>query len=366
VFCGGGTGGHVYPALTVASALRRCAGDEPLELLYLGVRGKNDAALVAREGIPFQAVSAAPLRVGNPIGAGRGLAQLARGTLEAHRTLGRFRPDVVFATGGYGSAGAGLAARLRRVPLLLFLPDVEAGMAVRLLARLAARIAVTNQRAQAAFPVSKTVLTGYPVRTAFFEAERDDARRRLGLDPALPVVLVAGGSTGSRTLNRAVASGAAAMLGSAQIVHVSGYNDFDRLAGERDRLPPALRGRYHVHAYLQDEMPLAFAAADLGVMRAGASTLGELPAAHLPAVLVPGDFSDQRDNAVFLEEHGAAVLLPESRLAELPGLVSGLLADQDRLATMREALGGLARPDAAANLARLVVETAPFRREAVA
>src|SRR3972149_6632742 len=129
VFCGGGTGGHVYPALTVAAALRRLCADagEPLALLYVGVAGKIDAELVARDDIPFRGVTAGPLRVGSLLGTAKGLLKLVAGTTQAVAILRKFKPDVVFATGGYGCAGVAIAARLLRRPLLLFEPGPEAG-----------------------------------------------------------------------------------------------------------------------------------------------------------------------------------------------------------------------------------------------
>jgi UDP-N-acetylglucosamine--N-acetylmuramyl-(pentapeptide) pyrophosphoryl-undecaprenol N-acetylglucosamine transferase len=364
VFTGGGTGGHVYPALTVADALRRAHPD--VQLLYIGVRGKIDAELVAREGIDFADVTAGPLRVGNPIGTARGLARLAAGAAEAFSLLGRFRPDVVFATGGYGSVGVGLAARLRRIPLLVFLPDVAAGFAVKTLARIANRIAVTVEPALAAMPPARTQLTGYPVRPAFFAAQRDVGRRHFGLDPNLPVVLVTGGSTGASAINRVVADWSPKLLQTAQLFQISGRIDEPWLTRTRAALPAELQGRYQLHAYLHDDMALALAAADVAVMRAGASTLGELPLTGLPAVLIPGEFSDQAINARFLESRGAAVMLPQSRLADLPAVVSGLLADEPGRRRMQDALASLSRPDAAEQLAALVALMAGARERVAA
>src|SRR5207237_1351316 len=145
-----------------------------------------DAELVGRENIPFESVEARPLRVGSIGGTALGGLSLAAGTSQATRILHRFRPDVVFATGGYGSAGVGLAARLQKAPLLLFLPDVEAGLAVKALTKVATRIAVTNEPALAAMPAGKAEITGYPVRSEFFSGDREAARKRLGLEPNLP------------------------------------------------------------------------------------------------------------------------------------------------------------------------------------
>jgi UDP-N-acetylglucosamine--N-acetylmuramyl-(pentapeptide) pyrophosphoryl-undecaprenol N-acetylglucosamine transferase len=319
-----------------------------------------DAEIVARESIPFQAVTAGPVRTGNLFGMAKGGVELASGTLQAYALLRRFRPDVLFASGGYGSVGAGMAARLRKVPLLLFLPDAEAGMAVRSLARVAARIAVTVPPAQEKLGYEKTVLTGYPVRESFFGIDKTEARKQLNLDPDLPTLLVSGASSGAARLNHAVASWAADFLKVGQLVHLSGRADEAWLRAGLEMLPQDLKSRYHLHAYLHDEMPLALAAADLGIMRAGASVLGELPAARLPAILIPGEYEgwDQSPNAKYLQDNDAAVMLPQADIAELHELAVDLVKDRARLDRMREGLARLARPDAAERLARLAVEMA--------
>jgi len=330
-------------------------------MLYVGVRGRIDLELVGREGIPFEAVTAGPLRVGSALGAARGALALGLGGSEAYGILKRFRPDVVFATGGYGSVGVGLAARLLRRPLLLFLPDVEAGLAVKALTRVATSIAVTNAAALKAMPRAKAVVSGYPVRRAFFEAERETGRARLGLHPSLPTLLVSGASTGASRINRAVIAWAPDFLRLGQLVHLCGRNDEAWLSAEREKMPLEMRERYYLFGYLHDDIALALAAADVGVMRSGASTLGELPATRLPAILVPGEYEgwDQSPNARYLAEKGAAVMLSQDRLdVELRGTVMALLGDGARRQKMKEALAALARPEAADRLAQMVIDMA--------
>jgi UDP-N-acetylglucosamine--N-acetylmuramyl-(pentapeptide) pyrophosphoryl-undecaprenol N-acetylglucosamine transferase len=359
-FCGGGTGGHVYPALAVAAALRKLTEGGALELLYIGVRGKIDQEIAEREGMAFRAVTAGPLRVGSILGRVQGSLKLAAGTTQALSILRSFKPDVVFASGGYGSVGVGLASRLRRGKLLVFLPDVEAGMAVRTLAKVADRIAVTVPAAKAAMPEEKTVLTGYPVREAFFEAETVVAREKLCLDPNLPTLLVSGASSGASRLNQAVSTWATEFLQIGQLIHLCGAADEPWLRAEVETLSQELQSRYHLYAYLHEEMPLAMAAADLAVMRAGASVLGELPATRLPAILVPGEYEgwDQTPNAKYLEENEASVMLTQDRVGELQSMVMYLINNETRLANMRAALGRLAKPEASENLARLLIEMA--------
>jgi UDP-N-acetylglucosamine--N-acetylmuramyl-(pentapeptide) pyrophosphoryl-undecaprenol N-acetylglucosamine transferase len=365
---GGGTGGHVYPALAVAAALREVStAERPVELLFVGPRARGEEGLVRREGLDFQPVRAGALRVASPWGLARGLFNLMFGTLQAMRAIGRFQPSVVFATGGYASVPVALAARLRRRPLVVYLPDLVPGWAVRLLAGLARRVAVTAEPAVAHLPSGKVVVTGYPVRRDFLEADKAEGRRRLGLDPQLPALFVSGGSQGGHSINQAVAGQLPRLLEVCQVVHVSGRADHPWLAEVRERLPArpaggpdARRSAYHLHDYLHEEMPWAMAAADLAAMRAGASTLGELTAAGLPAILVPYPYAGghQRVNARYLEELGGAVVLEEEQLPHLSERVRELLDDRPRMESMAAALRSAARPQAAQEIARLVLEAA--------
>ncbi|WP_322795429.1 UDP-N-acetylglucosamine--N-acetylmuramyl-(pentapeptide) pyrophosphoryl-undecaprenol N-acetylglucosamine transferase [Tepidiforma sp.] len=357
VFTGGGTGGHLLPAIAVARALE--AERPGVAVTFLGPANRGERRAVEAAGLPFEEVPAAAIRGRSPVGLLRSLLTLLRGTVIALRHLRRLRPAAVFSTGGYGSFPVSLAAWLLRRPLVVFLPDVVPGLAVRVEQRLATRIATSTPRALDHLPAGKTAVTGYPVRPEFFALDRVAARAALGIPPADSLVVVAGASQGARAINEAVFAGLESLLHRAYLVHVTGDAGYAEAARRRDALPPALRERY-LPAAFRDDLPAVMLAADLGVFRAGASILGELPAAALPAILVPGTFAGghQRDNARWLTDHGAARLVEEADLAALPGLVAGLLDDPAALAAMREASAALARPDAAAAIARILLEVA--------
>jgi len=359
VLAGGGTGGHVYPSLAVARALEdelRARG-ERADLLYIGVRGRIDETIVPREGIAFHAVQAGPLRVTSPLAFARNALKLQVGVLQALRILRGFRPDAVFATGGYASVPVGVAARLLRRPLIVYLPDVTPGWAVRLLARLATRIAATSERALAHLPPAKTAVVGYPVRPEFWSTDRAHARVDLGLSGEGRVLLVTGASLGARAINEAVFAALPRLLADWDVMHLTGAGDEARALARRAALPEDQRARYHVRGYL-DEMASAMCAADLVVGRAGASTLGELPAAGVPAVLVPGEYEgwSQAPNAAFLESRGAAVMLRNDELHRLADFVESL--NDERRGAMAAAARALRRPEAARDLARMLMEAA--------
>lgn len=357
VLSGGGTGGHVYPALAVAEVLQE---EGSHELLYIGARGRMDEQLVRPTGLPFESVRAAPLRVGSPLSAIQNFATLLVGAVEAWLAIGKFRPNVVFATGGYASVPVGLASRVRRRPLVVYLPDVTPGWAVRLLSKLATRMATTTEESVAQLPAGKAQAVGYPVRAEFWTTDRRSARDRLGLPQDANVLLVSGASQGARSLNDAVTHQLHRLLEVCHVVHLTGSEDERRMQDVRSKLPEAVQSRYQVFGFLED-MADAMAAADLAVMRSGASVLGELPASGLAAILVPGVYAaghNQRDNARYLQERGGAIALENDQLNLLNKLVEELVRDEARRHSMAAAMRKLARPDAAKSIANLLEEVA--------
>jgi UDP-N-acetylglucosamine--N-acetylmuramyl-(pentapeptide) pyrophosphoryl-undecaprenol N-acetylglucosamine transferase len=319
-----------------------------------------DERLVKPTGLRFEAVRAAPLRVGSPLSAIRNAAALAIGTVQAWLAIGRFRPNVVFATGGYASVPVGLASRARRRPLVVYLPDVTPGWAVRLLSKLATRMATTTDQSLRQLPAGKAQAVGYPVRPEFWTSTRQTSREQLGLPQDANVLLVSGASQGARSLNDAVTQQLHRLLEVCHVVHLTGSDDEQRMQVVRSMLPASAQDRYHVFGFLED-MAGAMAAADLAVMRSGASVLGELPASGLAAILVPGVYAaghNQRDNARYLQERGGAIALENDQLNLLNKLVEELVLDDARRGGMAEAMRKLARPDAAKSIAHMLEEVA--------
>jgi UDP-N-acetylglucosamine--N-acetylmuramyl-(pentapeptide) pyrophosphoryl-undecaprenol N-acetylglucosamine transferase len=376
---GGGTGGHVYPGLAVVEALQAARSQgtsgpaaEPDAICWIGSEGGVERDLVARAGLPFQAIAAGGLHGLAPWTAARNLVRLARGAMQVWKLSQEWKPEVLLVTGGFVSAPVALVCWLRRVPILVYLPDIEPGLAVRFVSRFAARIAVTAEPSRSFLPAHKVVVTGYPVRQELIRARsaRDQGRTHLGLETSLKTVLVFGGSKGARSLNRALGQVLDQVLARWQVVHISGTLDSGAAQARREMLSQELKSRYKLFAYLHgEEMGMALAAADVIVSRAGASVLGELPLMGLPAILVPYPFAwrYQKVNADYMVEQGAAVVLDDQGLGEglLPALTS-LLGDEARWAAMRERASSLARPDAASALAqqlRALVADSPRGRK---
>lgn len=337
-------------------------------MLYVGAVGGVEAGLVKRAGLPFAAISAGQLRIAHPLRLTRNLVLMARGAAQAADLLRRWRPDVVFVTGGYVCAPVVWVAHRRRIPILIYLPDLTPGLAVRLLARYADRVAVSFPEVTAHFRGRPTLVSGYPVRQALRERTLDKAaaRERFALNPMPPTVLVFGGSHGAQAINEALAAILPDLLNLAQVIHISGERDHLAAQTRSAGLSDEQRRRYRLFAYLHEEMPAALMAADLVVARAGASTLGEFPALGLPAVLVPLPLAGghQMVNARYLADRGAAVIVADADLrTRLWPTLQALLTQPERLAAMSRAGAALARPDAADRLAQALLELACSRSD---
>lgn len=318
-----------------------------------------EGELVKRQNLPYAAIPAAGVHGVGLRALPRNLSQLARGALAARRLIRQFNPDVMLFTGGYVAVPVALAGRNR--PILLYVPDIEPGLALKTLARFADRIALTVPDSRAFFPArARTTVTGYPTRAGLSSWTREAGREKLGLNGDQPVLLVTGGSKGARSINRALAASLPRLLPRIQIVHIGGELDWAEVQGVHAALPAHLAGNYHPMPYLH-EMGAALAAADLVVSRAGASSLGDYPLFGLPAVLVPYPYAwrYQRVNAEYLTRAGAAVMLLDQQMEmQLASTVEELLRQPARLETMRQAMRSLARPGAAADIAGLARELA--------
>ena len=344
----------MYPALSVLQAV----GNRAEAVLWVGGEGGMEADLIARHHIAYQSIPAAGVHGVGLASLPGNLIKLARGMFASRRILREFKPDVLLFTGGYVAVPMAVAAT--RFNSLLYVPDIEPGLALKSLAKYSDVIALTADESHKYFNLKKRmVVTGYPIRSDLTVWNRQDALKEMHLTADMPVILVIGGSKGAHLINQAVLPQLPAILKKAQVLHVTGQADYQEALKIKSLLPAAMAERYHPHAYLHNEIGAAFASADLAISRAGASTLGELPMFELPAILVPYPFAwrYQHVNAEYLVAHGAAEIIENDVLEErLVPAVDRLLSDPVALSSMRSAMKVLAIPQAARNIADLVVE----------
>ncbi|WP_026310605.1 undecaprenyldiphospho-muramoylpentapeptide beta-N-acetylglucosaminyltransferase [Parafrankia elaeagni] len=364
LLAGGGTAGHVEPALAVADALR---ADEPrIRVTLLGTETGLEAKLVPARGYELATVPKVPMPR-RPTPALLTVPNRLLAAVSAARAAARdVRADVVVGFGGYVSVPAYLAARRLRLPIVVHEANPLPGLANRLGARLTPFVATSYP----ATPLRGGTLTGIPLRAEILTLDRSApaaraARARYGLDPYRATLLVFGGSQGARSLNT-VLTGAARELTAAgvQVLHAAGPKNYDEVVAA---LPPGLPAPYRVVPYL-DHIPSAYAAADMSLCRSGAMTCAELAAVGLPAVYVPLPHGngEQRRNALPTVEAGGGLLVEDAELS--PGWLTAnllpVLTSSERLAKMSAACAGTGHPDAARAIVAMIRQAEAGRRHA--
>jgi UDP-N-acetylglucosamine--N-acetylmuramyl-(pentapeptide) pyrophosphoryl-undecaprenol N-acetylglucosamine transferase len=344
LLAGGGTGGHLFPAVALAEQLR---SEEPAaEVLFVGTERGLEYRLLPELGWPLRTI---PMSGWAGLGFGarvKALGGLARSLGQSLRIVGEFRPDVVVGVGGYASVPVLLAARLKGVPYLIHEQNAWPGLANRLLGRWAKRICLSFGEAGKAFRRAPLVVTGNPVRAAMESCPE--------LPAGMPMLLVFGGSHGARAINRAMVAALPRLdrwRGSLRIVHQAGAKEVDTV---REGYRAADWMEVEVVPFITD-MAATYAGCTLVVCRAGATTLAELTVCGRPAVLIPYPFAannHQAANAAALASKGAAIMIEERDLKaeELGILIDGLLSDRPRLASMSATARGLAQRGAAGRL----------------
>jgi len=360
IVTGGGTAGHVLPALAIADALV-ASGHPRDEIHYAGAERGIEARLVPPTGYPLTLMPLRGFQRRFTVANLSAIVDLLRSVARAFALLGRLRPAVVIAVGGYASGAVGLAAVLRRVPIVVAEQNLVPGAANRLLARFAKASAVSF----AGTDLPRAVTTGNPIREEISSLDpardRAAAKRAFAVPEDRSLVLVFGGSGGALRINEAAVEAARTWSGRADLTlhHVVGRRDWDAISAQA--VPSGSLERRLVP--YEDDMPAALAAADVAVCRSGSSACFELAAAALPAVLVPSPYvtaDQQTGNARHLVDGGAAVLVPDGEMdgARLVAEVDGILSDPDRRERMAAAARAVARPDAAAAIAALAIEHA--------
>jgi UDP-N-acetylglucosamine--N-acetylmuramyl-(pentapeptide) pyrophosphoryl-undecaprenol N-acetylglucosamine transferase len=369
VIAGGGTGGHISPAVATVAALRgRCQ----LETLWIGSTWGVEREAAREAQIRFAQIQAGKLRRylswQTPVDAVR----IPVGIAQAHGALKRFRPDVVFSTGGYVAVPTAIAAARLGIPILTHEQTAQLGLATRIIARYADVLALS-------FPLpldsdhvgkAKVIVTGNPVRPTIFNGDAARGAARFGLSRDLPTIYVTGGARGSSPVNERIEQALPLLLPFVQIIHSTGptdaNGDFPRLIEVKKRLPEEQRRRYVVVERVGDELADVYALAALIVGRSGASTVAELAVLGKPSILIPlpGTGGDEATkNARVLADAHAAILIPQSEAT--PELIaSHILAlknDPDRLARMGDAAHALAPRDAAHRIADEIIALARSR-----
>lgn len=358
LFTGGGTGGHIYPALAIAKCLK--LKNAAHEVLFVGTKRGLEHDIVPKEGFAFQTITVEGMPRKLSWKMLRTLGKLVQGLWQAKRIIADFKPDVVVATGGYVSGPVALLSAWHKIPVVVHEQNAFPGVTNRILGRWVTRIALTYPETERYFPQEKCLITGNPVRPEVLAAKRADGIKKLNLSPKKKTVLVFGGSRGAHSINQALIDIADLIeqQSDLQVVHVTGANDFSWVSGQDKGIQEVKKGNIIFKPYLYD-MPSMLAAADLVICRSGATTLAELTARGIPAILIPYPYATdnhQEYNARTLEKAGAALVLLDKDLQGdvLAESLFNLIRDDEKLKAMSVKCRELGKITAAADIAELV------------
>ena len=357
---GGGTGGHIYPALTIYRTLETMVD---ANFLYVGTERGLESRIVPKEGIPFTTLSVQGLQrklsLDTLVTAGKTLSSLWK----ANQLISDFKPDIVIGTGGYVCGPLLLAAALRGIPTLIQEQNVVPGITNKILSRFVDMVAVGYEEAIPHFPSAKKVIyTGNPVRPSVVTANREEARAYFGLQDDQTVILVAGGSRGARSINTAMQAVHEHYKGreDIKIIHATGTDEYRRVCESLGiQEGDVYSSTSHIVPYL-DNMDMAMAASDMAIFRSGAIGLAELAVRGIPSILIPYPYAaadHQTFNAKAFVEAGASTMIVDKELdgTRLLQAVDAMLADQGCRKRMAQATLQLGKPEAAIEIAKLAL-----------
>ncbi|MGW4350551.1 UDP-N-acetylglucosamine--N-acetylmuramyl-(pentapeptide) pyrophosphoryl-undecaprenol N-acetylglucosamine transferase [Nocardia sp. NPDC004582] len=377
IVAGGGTGGHTYPAVAAVRALRDLAAEAgaTADVLWVGVPDSLEQRVAAENDIDFTGIKAGKLRRDrNPLKMlnkdnARDALRVPVSVLTAQGVVGRFRPDAVLCTGGYVCAPIGMAAALRRRPLVIHEQTTGIGKANLLLARMADRIALSSDASIDMLPAKvrgRALVTGNPIRPALTTGDPAAAVKALdweGYAPGLPTVYITGGAQGAVQINDLIRELLPELLHSANVIHQCGRLSYTQVRDFAATLPEDVRGRYLVREFIGPELPDVLALTDVVISRSGAGTLAELTTLGKPSVLIPYPHSvggEQIRNARILADHNAARALvgADATAANLNAALTELLTESETRAAVSAAARALGHPAAAEHLALTVLDLA--------
>ncbi len=359
---GGGTGGHIYPALAVIKELFSREDIAP-EILYVGTSGGMEANIIPDKGLDFTTVTVRGLKRSIDFGQIYFARDFLKGLIQSRKIISKFQPDVVLGTGGYVCGPVLIAAKMSKIPTVIHEQNVIPGITNKLLARVVDYTCVSFPESKSYFQKSKKLLvTGNPRAQEISSRDYSGAKEQFSLNSNLKTLLIVSGSRGAKVINETVLEILPELIydSNIQVIYVTGEEYYVRVKEEmNESISDSQRERVFIHPYLAD-LPAAIDCADLVISRAGATTLAELTAAGKPAILIPSPNvtnDHQNKNAKILGDRGAAQVITESQLQskQFLYLLQNLLTDDNKLAEMSNQSFKLGYPEAASHISDLLI-----------
>ena len=359
IVSGGGTGGHIYPAVTIANQIKEKQPDA--EIIFVGTREGLESEIVPRYGYPIEFIEVAGFQRKLSLDTIKSTFKLLAGLIDALKLIRKIKPDLVVGTGGYVCGPVLFLAALQGIPTCIQEQNAMPGVTNKILAHFVKKVFLGYQEAGKYFGGnSDKIFTGNPIRKEILEVSRATAIEKFKLDPAKKTILVSGGSRGARSINDAMALVETSLAGRSdvQVIHITGETGYEKFIGQVEK-KVLMSDNIKVFRYMHD-MPMALAAADLAIFRSGAIGLAELMARGIPSILVPYPYATanhQEHNARAVEGAGGAVVILDKELTGeiLLKQIESLLADESKLQKMKDAAKALGRPEAAEDIARKVL-----------
>jgi len=360
ILAGGGTGGHIYPALAIASEIKRLYSD--VKIVFVGTEMGLEKTLIPKAGYPLRIIRVKGFRRKLSLDTLSSIKQMILGGIDSLTILKREKPDLVIGTGGYVSGPIIFFASLLHIPTIIHEQNVIPGVTNRILSRFVNKVAISFSESEKYLPKAKTILTGNPVRKEIAGGDRLKALKDFGLNANLPVVLSFGGSQGAKRLNEAMAEVVRKISNNPkfQLIHVTGQKQYDSFIHllENKGIDLSHTGNIIIRPYIYD-MQKAYAAADLVISRAGAISISEITLCGKPAILIPlpnAAGHHQDFNAKILQDNGAAIILRDQELSGeiLFDAIINIVLDKKRLREMGKASRGLAKPDALDSIMEII------------
>ena len=359
IVSGGGTGGHIYPAVTIANQIKEKQPDA--EIIFVGTREGLESEIVPRYGYPIEFIEVAGFQRKLSLDTIKSTFKLLAGLIDALKLIRKIKPDLVVGTGGYVCGPVLFLAALQGIPTCIQEQNAMPGVTNKILAHFVKKVFLGYQEAGKYFGGnSDKIFTGNPIRKEILEVSRATAIEKFKLDPAKKTILVSGGSRGARSINDAMALVETSLAGRSdvQVIHITGETGYEKFIGQVEKRV-LMSDNIKVFSYMHD-MPMALAAADLAIFRSGAIGLAELMARGIPSILVPYPYATanhQEHNARAVEGAGGAVVILDKELTGeiLLKQIESLLADESKLQKMKDAAKALGRPEAAEDIARKVL-----------
>lgn len=359
VVSGGGTGGHIYPALALINEIKKHHSD--VEFLYIGTENGLEQNIVKRAEIPFKAVEISGFKRKISFENVKTVTRFLKAVSVSKKYLKEFNADVVIGTGGYVCGPVVYAASKMNIPTVIHEQNSLPGITNKFLSRYVNKVAICFEEAKKHFPEHKVVLTGNPRASEVLGQDAEKGRQSLGLEKDKKTVLIFGGSRGAKAINEAVLQMIPSLTEKPyQVVYVTGEVHYEKVMQEIKSIKDS--GNVKIKPFIHN-MPEVLAAVDLIVSRAGATSLAEITALGLPSILIPSPYvtaNHQEVNARSLSDHEAAIMLREQELngENLCSQIDGILLNEFKLKEMKQASKKLGIPDAASRLYKVLKDVA--------